>query len=349
MKTFLSHLLSFLFIALSASVIPSERLLNGLLDTDHLVQIVRESRTYDRLADLLADTLSRLESARSFSRTPLAFSTDDIRSVLVRSFPEDWFLNQLRLSHCWLLEDPSVRMKGSVVGWVVSDRKELVLENLMALASDKLASLPPCDKRDATRMAPLLASSDRLTRMEDLVPHCRPPGPLEKKLMDRLRKPLASWLSALPDTMDIRKITSNGLRVEGSLDLHSADRYAGSFTLAGYLLLLLSLAGMAAVNLDDRPRLLRRLSFALLWSGAMLSSIAGPAVAYFSQGPPSSAPRLTDGSVQSAALGFLSNLVRVFALDYFFEVLWIGVVLAGTGLLLWLISRFGIKQPGAVE
>jgi hypothetical protein len=347
-KTIISHVLSFFFIALAVSIIPAERLIHELVDTERLVHVAQRSRTYERVAALLADTLSRMEPARRLCRTPLAISSEEIRSVLVRCFPEDWFFHQMRVFHRGLLARSDTG-KPAAVRWILSDRKELVTEHLIGLTAEKMASLPPCSERDAARIASLSHSPSRSVRVEDLVPPCRPPAPLERRLLDGLRKPIAEWISALPDTVDSRTFTSSSLSVEGSLNLGDAERYRSRFALAGYLLLLLLLAGISAANLDNRPQWVQRLSFVLLISGACLSLVSGPATAYFSRQSPSVDSGALAGIVHAAALELLIQFLRALVLDYSIEILRIGAALVGVGLLLWSIARFGIKRPGTVE
>lgn len=279
MKSVFSYLLAFIFIGEAIAVIPMERLFDELVDSEKLIGNVRESQLYDHLLTIVTDDLSRRESLAQLKDTPLELTETEIQEALKQTFPEDWFINSLRASHHALLShlDGNAPDYGIRLGFLITDKKDLLVENFLGIFPAKFATLPACSERDLIKLGMALYTSNRDAKT--LIPNCRPPQKIEHAILQSIRKTLSKTIDQLPDTVDFLnpKFLKNAeMKIETPIhNLKTLRTISNNFGTPAYIGLCVMLMLIALINWHHKKNILFRTGFPVLISGAILCLLFG--------------------------------------------------------------------------
>lgn len=266
MRTALSYLAMFFIVGVGATLIPTERLLHTLTDTDDLISSARRSRVYEGAVTIVTQKIQR-DYLKPLEGTPAQIDSVDVARCLQSAFPEEWFYHNLETLHRTMTTGET----GSPVFIPLSDRKELLIEAVLARMVQNLNDLPECDPR--TALSVLRKWRPTKSSLREWIPNCRPLPAMEEQLRSMLGQALRERIDFIPDTLDMAHALkpSEGNLVESFRQMHV---FVSSFAVILYLFLLLLLGVVALINRSDRRLLLFRLGLPLVLTGLCIALAA---------------------------------------------------------------------------
>jgi hypothetical protein len=266
MRAALSYLAAFFIVGIGATLIPTERLLHTLTDTDDLVSSARRSSLYEGAVAIVTQKIQR-DFLQPLEGTPAQIDSGKVAACLQSAFPAEWFYHNLETLHRTMTTGET----GSPVFIHLSDRKELLIEAVLARMVQNLNDLPECDPRMA--LSVLRKWRPATSSLRELIPNCRPLPAMEERLRSVLGQALRERIDFIPDTLDM----NNALKPsEGNLvkAFREMRVFVSSFAVILYVFLLLLLGVVALINRNDRRLLLFRLGLPLLLTGLFIALAA---------------------------------------------------------------------------
>lgn len=265
MRTALSYLAIFFIVGIGATLIPTERLLHTLTDTDDLLASARRSDLYEGIVSIVTTKIQR-DYLEPLEGTPAQIDSADIAACWQSAFPEEWFYHNLETLHRTMAAQET--NSPSFVGIHLSDRKELLVDAVLTRMLRKLNDLPECDPQ--TVLSVLRKWKPGRSSLRELIPACRPLPAMEERLKSALGQTLRESIDFIPDTLDMNNVLSpsegNPVKLFRQLNI-----FVDSFALILYLILFLLLGVIALINRDNRRLLLFRLGLPLFLTGLFVA------------------------------------------------------------------------------
>ncbi|MBX7152451.1 hypothetical protein K1X84_12475 [bacterium] len=351
MKSVFSYLLVFIFIGGAIAIIPMERLFDELVNSDKLIENVRHARLYEQLLKIVSDNLTKNSSLARLKNTPLELTETEIQEVLKQTFPEDWFINNLQASHRMLLNhlDGKVQGNGIRLGFLITDKKDLLIENFSGIFSTKFSSLPACSEKDLIKLGMALYTSNQ--DVKALIPDCRPPQKIEQAILQSIHQSVSETIDQLPDTVDFLnpKLLKNAdIKIETSIhNLAALRNISNNFGTPAYFVLCIILILIALINWNNKKHMLFRIGVPILVSGLIVCLLFG--LGYMAlQGKPGKIEKtihidsvnvdtiqLSEG-VTDLVLSFGKSLM----VNYFTNALIFSIIVTSFGIFIMIASNF---------
>lgn len=273
MRAFLSYFFGVICALIALLIIPIDRLFDEMMDTQKLIENVRTAGLYDQMSKLTAQKILEQKPIQNIKKTPLMPTEDEMLKTVKDVFPEDWFLNNAGALHRDLISfmaDPVVN-KYHFVGVILSDRKNMLAEELALLMESKINALPECNPQDLLKMRmPLLnKSADGFVKNFELT--CKPPGRVRSLILKSIRKDLDRAMTALPDSLSILKQDYPSNKEPDLEGLKSIFLFSKSFAAAGYGILFLLLIVITSINIRNMQNLLQRIGFPFILTSVFMS------------------------------------------------------------------------------
>lgn len=355
MRGFFSYALIVPIVFASVIVIPVERFFDEIGNTDKLIGSVRSADTYKKLLTLTVDTLMLHPSIKTLGQTPLALNETELRAILMKTFPEDWFYTAVRTTHQDLMEpiqkrDPSVVMFGK---FLLNDKKELLNEYLVEALWAKWSALPPCSPQEtmALGMTYLRSGAVDLKRMPIT---CRPPKQFEQDITRILRTEVRKGLSVIPDTVDYGRWFNQSETEKRYDELKDAGRFFSAFQWIAYSALIVSLLIIALINRKDRKKMAFRIGIPAFTTGFLLSASFGY-IGWRFDDPVngwkfkiSGTADISGNTIGSRAIDTLITFLRSVMANYIWDIFYFALFILILGLGLMFISRI-LHNPTPAE
>ena len=274
MRTFFSYFFGVTIALTALLIIPVERLFDEITDTQKLVDNVKTARLYEQIANLTAQKVLEQKPLQNIKTTPFMPSTEEMQKVVKDVFPEDWFLNNVGAVHRDLIgfmADPAAD-KNHFAGIVITDRKNMLAENLALLMERKINSLPECTPQDLIRLRMSLTVLAKGTGgfSKNFELNCKPPEQVRSFILKSVRKDLDIVMSRLPDSLSLLK--QDVSRKDSELGgLKSAYVFSQSFSAIGYGILFFLVAVIVLLNIKNVPKLLQRTGFPFILTSLLMS------------------------------------------------------------------------------
>lgn len=276
MRTFFSYLFSVLATLFALTIIPVERLFDEIMNTQKIVESVKSADLYGQLTRLTAQKLIEQKAFENMKNNPLMPTKKEMTGVLQKSFPEDWFLNNLSATHAEMIRfmaDPASR-KDHFIGMILTDRKNLLTDNLTTLIKTKIEALPECNTRDLIKISSVFSRLEKNQPIEigKLDLSCKPPAKIQNLILKSIQKQTDNIISILPDTLHWLKDHARTDQNNSAFDeLKSVYRFSQSFAFIGYGLLIFFLAMIVLINYKHMQIFLFRLGFPFILTAILLS------------------------------------------------------------------------------
>ncbi len=353
MKTFISYFLACVIIALAIVIIPAERLFDEITNTEKIVESLREGKLHDHLLDLFSKTALKQEALDPLAGSPLALNDQEIRAILNQTFPEDWFTNQIRQAHRAVIAQLDHDAIHSFVGFVWTDKKNLLVENFISAFRNKLEALPACGQNDLFKMGVAFSKRKTISQLDlKTIPPCKPPELVQKEILRTVRSGLEKAVQTLPDSLDLLNINKSGgnMTFKSTFDeARKSRRIEKTFSVAGYGVLLGALVIIVLINLSDRKKLYFRTGVPFVGSGFLLCCFALPVLWFINT---FSASNIRTGAVNAPGLneelnGLFLSLARSFSYNYCWNLVYFGAALFIIGIVFIALSRFVKNEPTA--
>ncbi|MBL7959064.1 hypothetical protein JNL27_02385 [bacterium] len=317
------------------------------MNTQKLIDNVQSANLHENLCRLTVQKIVEQKQFGLLINTPLMPAQDDVREVIQQTFPEEWLLNNLAAAHADLInfmKDP-VTDERYFVGILLTDRKNLLSENLTMLIEAKMNSLPQCTYQELIKMSPnfLTMRKGMYIDISKLNVTCRPPEAVQKLLFKSLRIQIERAVNVLPDSLGLLKSTSGKNDQIGIIrELKSLYRFAQSFAVFGYGVLLFFLMLIVIINYENLSVLLHRLGFPFVLSGILLPLPFALFLAKSNEIFSMSSKHFTYGevsadSVSYEALHLIVSFVKSLAEQYSWNMVYLAVIslIIGIGLIVW--------------
>lgn len=347
MRTFFSYFFGIAVTFLTVTFVPMERLLDEIMNTQKLIDNVKSANLYENLCRLTVQKIVEQKQLGLLVDTPLMPAQDDVRKVIQKTFPEEWLLNNLSASHADLIDfikDP-VTDGRYFVGILLTDRKNLLSENLTMLIKAKMNSLPQCTHQELIKMSPSFLTMRKGMDIDirKLNVTCRPPEAVQKLLFKSLRIQIERAVDFLPDSLSLLRSTNGKNDQIGIIrELKSLYRFSQTFAVFGYGVLLFFLMLIVIINYGNLSVLLHRLGFPFVLSGILLPLPFALLLAKSNDIFSISSKQFTYGeaavgSVSYEALRLIVFFVKSLTEQYSWNMIYFAVIIfiIGTGLFIW--------------
>lgn len=273
MRTFLSYFFGLISTLIALFIIPVDRLFDETMDTQKLIENVRTAGIYEQMSKLTAQKILEQKPIQNIRKSSLMPTEEEMQKVVKDVFPEEWFLNNIGAVHrdmIGFMADP-VMNKYYFVGVILSDRKNMLTEELALFMESKINALPECTPQDLMKMRmPLLnIGADGFLKNFELT--CKPPDQVRNLILKNVRKDLDKAMSALPDSLSFLKQdypSKKGFDLE---ELKSIFFFSESFAAVGYGTLFFLLIVIGLINRKEIHHLLKRIGFPFILTALFMS------------------------------------------------------------------------------
>ena len=274
MRAFFSYFLAVLVALLAFTIIPVERLFDEFMNTQKVSNSIKSADLYGKLSLITAEKMLDQEQFKSMKNSPLMPTQEEVQEILKKTFSKEWFLNNVAAAHedlIHFISGPTTK-DDYFLGIQLTDRKNLLTENITSFMNAKISELPQCTPKEIIRIGMSLTKSGKSSNADisNLNITCRPPAQIQSMMMKVIQLKIDKAVSFLPDSLywhnNKDPKANNLLSWFKSLYLFSR-----SFTFIGYGLLLFFLLLIGLLNYNNAPIALYRLAFPFMFSGLLIS------------------------------------------------------------------------------
>ncbi len=265
MKKTLSYFIGVVILFVLVVVFSTERLFDSILDKNSVQAHCVKSQVYQKTIPLLSSMILENPSVTSLQRSKLAFSADEIQTILMETFPEDWFYTVFFTFYEDLIYGNG---SGKLPLIILSDKKNLFRENLIRSIEDKIDQLPEASFFET------LAMAKNVSKQGVAAIRYKLPKQLESQWKPLIRQQVSQFLVSFPDTLDIIKY-ANSPDIKISISRYGeAGEFAHNFRYMGYGSIIFGFMVIAGLNWSDRKKLLFRIGMPITAAFATISAIA---------------------------------------------------------------------------
>lgn len=277
MRFFASYFLAAIFACIALIVIPVERFFEEMMDTRKIIENVKTAELYHKLTKSVSEKFLAQKQIALLKDTPLMPTGDEAVGVIEKTFPEEWFYNNLSEAHSRLIETlkfPDAHTDRTI-GILISDRKNLLVENIVILVGKKLDELPHCTYSEWFKMSQTFLQLSKYPNREiqGLNISCKPPQQFQNALLKIFQNQIEKAVDVFPDSLFLELGKKSNVKPQTAFEiLQSVYRFSRSFTVWGYGSLFLCLVLISLVNYPNLPNMAYRLGFAFICSAFLVAS-----------------------------------------------------------------------------
>lgn len=255
MRGAFSYLIIFFAVGVSTILIPVERLLSTLTDTEDMVESAKEADLHGELVTAMSASLEN-RNLHALKESSLAWDRNELSGMIRSAFPAEWFYQNLAHVHRGAIDG------SSNLSVNLSDRKELLADNVGRWTEEHLQNLPDCDRNHWGRLP---QSTDSL-----VIPPCKPPAWSAKLVVLAVESQTRAGLRVFPDTLNLASSTSEAI-TDSFRYLHELviTLKAGSY---GFLLVLFLL--LVIINRRHPGDMWFRVGITCILTGILVGTIA---------------------------------------------------------------------------
>lgn len=275
MRTFFSYFFGLMITFISLLIIPVDRMFDQVMNTQKLLINVKTAGLHGQIAGLTTKMILEQKPLQDINKTQIAPTEEEVQKIVNDVFPEEWFLNNIETVHRNLITfvTEPVGRTDRFAGVIVSDRKNMLSENLSLLMAQKINALPDCAPSELIKMRSFLPATNKGTGnfFYNFEMNCKPPDPIRGLILKSVRKDLERAMNALPDSLILLRydqIDKSGKEFKG---LKSAFIFSQSFAAIGYGVLFSLFVVIAVINYKNLQNLLQRLGFPFILTSILMS------------------------------------------------------------------------------
>lgn len=348
MRSFFSYVIAMCIIIAACALIPVERFFHYIMDTGSIEQTVRQSGLYGKLIQQATRNVTQHRQFKKLESTALALSTEEIQRLISKTFAEDWFYTSLRTAHLDLINplnaEPS---QNDHVGYVIiTDKKDLLLENLVQIIENKMDALPECSPRQILAMAGQYMRNNGKITLDKIKLDCKPPQSLASEVRAIIRQEVSQGLTALPDTIYYLQWMDEKNSKMQHKDFIEAGTTMRNVRLGSIILLFAGMLILVVINFNNKKQLLVRTALPLILTGLLLGGGVWFGIRYFEdpthaeifkiEGPAA----INKQPMSTDTANIILGVVKTFFLDYMRSIFYTCLVIGGIGLMMLVSSRY---------
>lgn len=348
MRSFFSYVIAILIIFAACAMIPVERFFHYIMDTESIEQTVRQSGLYGKLIQQATRNVTQHRQFKKLENTSLALTSDEVQKLISKTFAEDWFYTSLRTAHHDLINPLSAEpSQNDHTGYVIiTDKKDLLLENLVQIIESKMDALPECSPRQTLSMAGQYMRNNGKIALDKMKLDCKPPQSFASEIRAIIRQEVSQGLTALPDTVFYLQWMNDPDSKMQHHDFIDAVATMRNVRFGSIILLFAGLVILVVINLNNKKQLLVRTAFPLLVTGLVLGGGIWFGIRYFEDPAHADIFKINEPTtinkqpMSAETANIILNLVKTFFLDYMRSIFYTCLVIGGIGLLMLISSRY---------